>query len=286
MEHTEVVIPTDIENRKLADLGETPFSEMSRDQLQFLNALLFRKQPKKILELGVSSGGTSMVILNAIADRPEAQLYSVDLLDMYYRDPSRPVGFVLETRPDLRTKYRLFTGDYSYRFLDEIGTGIDFCVLDTIHCLPGEVLDFLTILPYLADECTLVLHDTNYHLVVGCGQCIAPCLLMSAAKGAKLLASRPYNPAFLTSRQFIYGTPFPSIGGVVVDTKANLATLWDLFNLLTIQWTGAISRAQYEGFRDHFARFYDPYFVNFFDQINNCQYLLRTVTRPAAPGSK
>ena len=40
---------------------------------------------------------------------------------------------------------------------------IDFCLIDTSHLIPGEILDFLMILPYLKDNATVVFHDVKLH---------------------------------------------------------------------------------------------------------------------------
>ena len=43
--------------------------------------------------------------------------------------------------------------------IDEIGSDIDFLILDTLHIVPGEILDFLVCLPYLTKDAIVVLHD-------------------------------------------------------------------------------------------------------------------------------
>ena len=44
------------------------FIEMSLDEAKFLNGIVRKYKPKKIVEIGVSLGGTSALILNAIKD--------------------------------------------------------------------------------------------------------------------------------------------------------------------------------------------------------------------------
>ena len=52
---------------------------MSFKEYYFVNGLIRLYKPKKILEIGVCSGGMSAVILNAIKDIKKAKLYSCDL---------------------------------------------------------------------------------------------------------------------------------------------------------------------------------------------------------------
>ena len=50
--------------------------------------------------------------------------------------------------------------------IDKIGPDIDLLILDAIHMLPGEILDFLICLPYLTRDALVVLHDViAYHFV-------------------------------------------------------------------------------------------------------------------------
>jgi predicted O-methyltransferase YrrM len=83
----EFIFPTELENNVLNQLDDSyiKISEISKGEREFLNALILRHKPKKILELGVSSGGSSIVILNAIKDFSGTNLYSIDLKDYWYR---------------------------------------------------------------------------------------------------------------------------------------------------------------------------------------------------------
>ena len=54
-------------------------SEMWSNQMEFLNGVVRKFRPKKIVEIGVKYGGASCIILNAIQDIENAHLYSIDL---------------------------------------------------------------------------------------------------------------------------------------------------------------------------------------------------------------
>lgn len=60
-------------------------------------------------------------------------------------------------------KHELYLGKYLPQIIDEIGDDIDFVILDTVHSLPGEVLDFPVMLPYLKDGAIVVLHDVRHN---------------------------------------------------------------------------------------------------------------------------
>ena len=57
---------------------------MWSNQREFLNGVVRKFKPKKIVEIGVSKGGGSCIILNAIQDIKNAHLYSIDLSNGTY----------------------------------------------------------------------------------------------------------------------------------------------------------------------------------------------------------
>jgi predicted O-methyltransferase YrrM len=64
----ELFIPSEYENKILHSLDKTysQVSEMSNEDREFFNGVILRNQPKKLLEIGVSAGASSAIILNAI----------------------------------------------------------------------------------------------------------------------------------------------------------------------------------------------------------------------------
>ena len=60
-------------------LIEMRCSDMWDNQREFLNGVVRKFRPHKIVEIGVNRGGSSIIILNAIDDINQAKLYSIDL---------------------------------------------------------------------------------------------------------------------------------------------------------------------------------------------------------------
>ena len=166
-------------------------SEMSFTDRSFLNGIIRKLKPNKILEIGLAAGGSSAIILNAIKDFENSTLYSIDYNTKYYQDNSKNTGFIVnDYLPELKNKWNLYTGGVSAKFIEDIGNNIDVCLLDTMHCNPGEILDFLTVLPYLKENAVVILHDTLlygmepyiYNFRYGCTTCGT---LFSAIKGGE-----------------------------------------------------------------------------------------------------
>lgn len=145
-------------------LGECK-SELPPKYLGFICQLIKDNRPAKILEIGVSGGGTTCAILNCIDKLGlHSEMYSVDLSYTYHYDTSKECGYqIKDAAPYLKNIncHHLLLGRTVAEVLPEITRSgkFDLLILDTIHYLPGELLDFLVCFPYLNDDAVVVLDD-------------------------------------------------------------------------------------------------------------------------------
>ena len=117
-------------------------------------------KPKKIVEIGVARGGSSVIILNAIKDIKGAKLYSIDKSIYCYLNKKKKTGYLVQEKfPELMNKWTLYTGRITSEFIETIGDGIDLVFIDTMHVTPGEMLDWLMVLPFLKNGATVIFHD-------------------------------------------------------------------------------------------------------------------------------
>ena len=70
---------TKIYNNIKKRLLNSKCSWMWDNQREFLNGVIRKFRPKKVLEIGPWAGGSSIIILNALKDIRGSKLYSVDL---------------------------------------------------------------------------------------------------------------------------------------------------------------------------------------------------------------
>ena len=141
------------------------FIEMSTGDIRFLEKMLREIRVEKVLEVGVSAGGSSALLLSLFPRDLNTALYAVDYKHHYHRDRSRKAGFLVAERfPEFMANYHLFTGDDVSGFIDEIGGDIDFALVDTSHTHPIETLNVLTILPFMKPGSWIVLHDIGIFL--------------------------------------------------------------------------------------------------------------------------
>jgi len=144
----------DIYNRIKKKLLAFPCDGMHENQREFLNGVVRKFRPKKILEIGVREGCASSIILNAIQDVNDSHLYSIDL------DKRNFIGkCVYKLFPNFLSKWTLYKGNIAVKYMEKIGKDIDMVFIDSAHLEPGEILDFIMVLPFLSEEAVIVMHD-------------------------------------------------------------------------------------------------------------------------------
>lgn len=121
-------------------------------------------------------------------------MISVDLAESL---GDKEVGYLVDRMvPEMKSRWTMYTGCTVARKIEEIAQGgkIDFLVLDAAHILPGETLDFLTILPYLTDDAVVVLHDVICANIGYTSDWIATGVLFSTVAAEKyIIRSDPSN---------------------------------------------------------------------------------------------
>ncbi len=220
--------------------------EMTMPESAFLCGLIRKHRPEKIIEVGVW-GGTSAVIMQCLHNLGiRAELHSVDFSEKYYKDSRMKSGFLGRKAHEFfkETDYRLYLGGVACSFMDEIGSGADFLVIDTMHILPGELLDIITLLPFLKDGCMVVLHDIAYGLYSDYPDGFATGLAMSSVTADKYInrdGQRKYR--------------YPNIGAFAVsgETRENAG---NLFCSLMVPWSYVPDNSQLESYWKTVRKYY------------------------------
>lgn len=221
-------------------LNDSKCSQMWATQKEFLNGIVRNFKPKKVVEIGVASGGSSIIILNAIDDLKEAKLYSIDL------NPSNYIGFCVNKYfPQFMKKWNLFKGNFTTEYIEKIGNNIDMVLIDTAHFEPGEILDFLIILPFLKEEAIIIFHDiANQITISSLGRNEwAPYIIFNAIRGEKYLPQGKYSLK-------------QDIGAIKLD-KNQKQYYKDYFRLLGGQWQYFPKEIYIKLIFNYFKKYYD-----------------------------
>ena len=177
---------TDIYNNIKNKILGFPCIQMWNNEREFLNGVVRKFQPKKIVEIGVAEGCSSSIILNAIQDFNGSHLYSIDLSDNNLIGKCAKKLF-----PNLLSKWTLYKGNIASKFMEDIGRNIDMVLIDSAHFEPGEILDFIIVLPFLSEEAIIVIHDIanqitetkNNKLWIGKRNEWAPYIIFNSIRG-------------------------------------------------------------------------------------------------------
>ena len=248
----------DIYNKIKNKIIDFPCNGMWDNQREFLNGVVRRFKPKKIVEIGVFTGCSSSIILNAIQDFDDSHLYSIDLNDKNY------IGVCAKRLlPNLLTKWTLYTGNIASKFMEEIGKDIDMVLIDSAHFEPGEILDFIIVLPFLSEEAIIVIHDIANQITI-------------PEKRNKWIGERNEWAPYIIFNSIRGKTYLPS-GGKLLKHDIGAKKLDinqkqyynDYFRVLGGQWQYFPKEKQIKELTKYFMKYYDSDCLNIFNEAVN-----------------
>lgn len=246
----------DFERDRLDSIYDTiaPYSEMARNARYFLNGIIRYLKPKKLLEAGVSHGGSSAIILNAIRDIDGAKLYSVDYSEMAYKNKSKLSGWLVDEQfPELKDKWQIYRGGDVSCFIEDIGGDIDLFMLDTVHDHPWETLNFLCALPFMKRDSWCVLHDITRHFVV-----------------FRIGMACWYLFSYVVSDEKVYPVtdypeiPAPANIGAFRVSEVTMKYVDNLFKNLLIPWGSVVPEKDIQSIKKVIQNHYSPEQYDFF----------------------
>ena len=227
-------------------------SEMTFKERAFINGIIRKTKPKNIVEIGVSAGGSSCVILNAIKDLDDSKLFSFDYSTKWYKKTkdniTRDSGFLVDTlMPNQKQKWKIFTGGVSSKYFSELPTeGIDICFIDSFHWNPGEHINILEILPHLKDNAIVIYHDTVFHTFVKDPYATTNCVALNSLPGKRITLNSEKTAGVA------------NIGAVIINKQQPLED--NLFTNLTLPWSH--QEVPIEDFNSLFLYFRQYYSTN------------------------
>lgn len=166
-------------------------SEMSVSERLFLYALVRGVRPQRVLEIGSRHGGSASIMAAAMMDNESATARIIGI------DPGPDITvpksqffdkfeLIVQPSPEGITEAR-----------SRAGGQFDFILIDGLHIYTQVKKDLLGVLPHLAENCYILLHD-SFHLGIstaitevvsqspGLLDCGYPCAKPSLQKGSPL----------------------------------------------------------------------------------------------------
>ena len=225
---------------------------LSKIDMQFINGMVRKYKPKKILEVGVASGGSSAIILNAIQNIENSHLYSIDKLINAFNRKEKETGWIVKEKfSNFMKKWTLFTGGITSNFIEQIGGDIDLVFIDTIHYSPGEWLDIIQVMPFLKKVNAIVmLHDIKYQFF----------------KRKVFYSSNDHLFTYLKGKKIIPKVPdvIPNIGAVLLDNDQK-KYYFDYFFALTSTWSYIPNIEEWNFIRKFIIKYYEKELIEIYD---------------------
>lgn len=255
--------PTDIFRKE-----ENFVCEMSREDHGFLCGIIKMAKPRKILELGVAEGGTTAVIAKSMEMLGlECEMYSVDINERLYCNTDHETGYIFkEQEKSAKVKHEFLFGKTIAGWIENsVGGGIDLAILDTTHVVPGEILDFLSVLPFMSENGMVVLHDINLNYARG------------TSKERRFITTahqRIASKVVLTTvvaEKYLNLDVIPNIGAFRINENTYRHSL-GLFFALSLTWTHKVREDLLNEYRNLFAIHYPNQCMEIYDlcvKMNN-----------------
>lgn len=133
-------------------------------------------------------------------------------------------------------------------------------ILDTVHSLPGEVLDFPVMLPYLKDGAVVVLHDLVYNYgskpmhILGYA---TPTILASVTAADKYINDRKGNKDVFSI--------YPNIGAFKINEQTR-EHIGNVFLSMIITWAYVPDNNQIKIYHEFYEKHYPSELVKIFDE--------------------
>ena len=164
----------------------------------------------------------------------------------------------------------------------EIGVfagGGSVVILDGSHLLPGELLDFLLILPYTTENCLFILYDVNVgpyndmrlsdppaNPVPLCCRLLMSCVVADKTYPRLLPESLFTQEPFTFLLRNLPEAKLPNIGAFMRNERTGTdEALYELFSLLLMRWSRQLSYVNVVNISRHLRRFYPEKLASIFD---------------------
>lgn len=237
--------------------------EMSNDDHAFLCGIIKEIRPEKIVEIGVAEGGTTAVIMESLfLLGMESRVYSVDLNQKLYCNREKATGYVWQEMCNEitgRSIQEFKLGKTIADCIDEIGDAIDLAIIDTTHILPGEILDFLCILPYLKKNATVLLHDISLNWI----RCFSDDMKLVLRAKDSIATKVLYT--VVTAKKWFYFDKQPFNIAAFTINDDTVKYIGDCFQALSLTWGYMPSEEMLIRYRSVFSHYYNEQCMEFFD---------------------
>ena len=189
-------------------------SEMSLDERLFLYSLIRGRNPRRVLEIGTSQGGSAAIIAAALEDNDgDGRIIGIDPMPRIELDPA-----VFHGRFDLVTGK---SPEAVTQAAERAGAPFDIVLIDGIHIYQQAADDLAASLPFATPDAYFLFHD-SFHF--GVSEAIREAVERHPdLHDCGYVCSRPRRVGDLLTHA---GFRLLRRGGAIVDPTPLVAPLW------------------------------------------------------------
>jgi hypothetical protein len=131
----------------------------------FIADQITKVQPRTVVEIGCASGMSTCILAALMAQNGGGAIHSFDLLQNYYVDPTKPVGYLVdEALPHPGVTISVNRGKTCLDVGTLVTDPLDLCFIDAAHRHPWPLIDTLAVLPFVRQGGIIIHHDLKmYH---------------------------------------------------------------------------------------------------------------------------
>ena len=128
--------------------------------IAFIDDLIGQDRPRNVVEIGCASGLSTCVLASLISSVGGGTLNSFDLMERFYANPAKQVGYLLdEAPPHDGVNVTVHRGKTCLDVADHVTGPVDLCFIDAAHKHPWPLIDTLAILPMMKPGGLVIHHD-------------------------------------------------------------------------------------------------------------------------------
>lgn len=141
------------------DVWRPGYGSVAIDELLFIQELVAKHRPRRVLEIGMASGLSTGFLARFMAENGGESLVSIDHDDTFFGDPTKPNGFLVS---------ELYSGGATQVDLIKFCTSLDLAgisgqfdmaFVDANHQHPWPAIDTMALFPRMTGAKIVIHHD-------------------------------------------------------------------------------------------------------------------------------
>ena len=135
------------------------YGTVTADELEFIQDMIRRHNPRSFVEIGMASGMSTGFIACFIDELGGGQLLSLDHDDQFFGDTTKPNGFLV---PELYKGSQVQLDLVKFKTaldIHEFGRQFDMAFIDANHQQPWPAIDMMALYPKMTGPRIMIHHD-------------------------------------------------------------------------------------------------------------------------------